>query len=61
MIEMNFVKEEKAQAGLETLLLIAGAILVATIVGLYLKSGIAGQGIQQKIEEQKGQAVEALK
>jgi len=36
------LKEEKAQGALEYLLMIAGAIVVAIVVGLYLK-GIPGQ------------------
>ena len=35
---MSFIKEEKAQGSIEYLLLIAAAILLAAVVGLYLKS-----------------------
>ncbi|MDD5163834.1 MAG: class III signal peptide-containing protein [Candidatus ainarchaeum sp.] len=33
-----FLKEEKAQGSLEYLLLIGGAVIVAAVVGLYLKT-----------------------
>lgn len=35
---MTLTKEEKAQGALEYLILLAGAVFVAAVVGLYLKS-----------------------
>lgn len=53
MKETSFIKEEKGQAGLETLMIVAGAIMVATVVGLYLKQSITQQGIKGRIEAAK--------
>lgn len=41
MKAMDFLKEEKAQTSIEVLVLIAGAIVVATIVGVLLKRAAA--------------------
>ncbi|MEW6294774.1 MAG: class III signal peptide-containing protein [Candidatus Diapherotrites archaeon] len=35
---MNFLKEQKAQTAIETLLIIVAAVVVAIIVGAYLKT-----------------------
>ena len=43
---MNLRKEEKAQGSLEYLLILAGAIIIAVAVGLYLKS--IPQAVQHK-------------
>jgi uncharacterized protein (UPF0333 family) len=44
------MREQKAQASIETLLLIGGAIVLAASVGLYLK-GISGQVSGRVAEE----------
>ena len=38
---MNFLKEEKAQGSIEMLVLIAGAIVLVSIVGVLLKNAAA--------------------
>ena len=43
---MRLILEKRAQGSIEILLLIAGAITVATIVGLYLKHA-ANQSLQK--------------
>ena len=56
MFEMKMLKEQKAQGSIEVLLLIGGAIAVATIVGITIKNlasapgGETTQGIQQAQE-----------
>jgi len=35
---MKFLKEQKAQTAIETLLIIVAAVVVAIIVGMFLKS-----------------------
>ena len=35
---MGLIREEKAQASIEMLLLVAGAIVVVTVVGIVLKN-----------------------
>lgn len=51
VIKMNklkeFLKEEKAQAGMEILILIAGALLVAAIVGIIIKKNVIGPVTKQ--------------
>jgi len=58
--EMNFIKEEKGQAGLETLLIVAGAIMIATVVGLYLKNSITQQGIKAQIEADRNRLISEM-
>lgn len=55
---MNLFKEEKGQSSLEVLLLIAGAILIASIIGVYLKS-LQGQ-IQPILNNQTGQVIHQI-
>lgn len=38
---MNFLKEERAQGSIEMLILIAGAIVLVSIVGVLLKNAAA--------------------
>ena len=47
---MGFLKEEKAQASIELLILVGGAIVLASIIGLLLKNAAteaANQANQQ--------------
>ena len=54
----NLIKKEKAQASLETLLIIGGAVAIAAVVGFYLKTQAAqsltpqAQSQQAEIESQ---------
>ena len=41
---MKLINEEKAQTSMELLMLLGGAIAIATVVGLYLKSMATGIG-----------------
>jgi uncharacterized protein (UPF0333 family) len=54
---MRFLKEKKAQGSLEMLLLIGGIVVIATAIGLYLKS-IPPQ-VQPSIETEAGKATGA--
>ena len=47
---MNFLKEEKAQGSIEMLVLIAGAIVLVSIVGVLLKNAAAQAANQANIE-----------
>ena len=47
---MGFLKEEKAQGSVEMLVLIAGAIVLVSIVGVLLKNA-AAQAANQANEE----------
>ncbi|MFA4855819.1 MAG: hypothetical protein WC634_04530 [archaeon] len=46
---MAFLKEEKAQASIELLILIGGAIVLASIVGLLLKNAATEAANQQTV------------
>ena len=56
----GFFSEEKAQASIETLLLIAAAILIATVVGLYIKNNLVGQKVQEEIGAGKQKVIENI-
>ena len=47
---MGFLKEEKAQGSIEMLVLIAGAIVLVSIVGVLLKNAAAEAANQANIE-----------
>ncbi len=47
---MNFLKEEKAQGSIEMLVLIAGAIVLVSIVGVLLKNAAAQAANQANIQ-----------
>ena len=55
---MNVGREQKAQAGIETLLILAGVVLVATLVALYLKTALAGT--QPIVQDQTGQTIQGI-
>ena len=52
--------DEKAQASIETLLLIAAAILIATVVGLYIKNNLVGQKVQSEIGAGKAEVLKNI-
>ena len=51
-------RDEKGQAGSETLLILAGVVLVATLVALYLKSALAGT--QPIVQNQTNQTIQQI-
>jgi len=57
VFEMKMLKEQKAQSSIELLLLIGGAIVLATIVGVIIKSlasapgGEISQGVQDTLQD----------
>ena len=52
---MKLHAEERAQTSVEMLLLIAGAIILAAIVGMYLKGAVGGAG--EGAEEKGGEII----
>ena len=47
---MNFLKDERAQGSIEMLVLIAGAIVLVSIVGVMLKNAAAQAANQANIQ-----------
>lgn len=58
-----FWKEEAGQAGIETLMIIAGAIVAATVVGFFLKSSVSNpnSGLNQQIEQERNELIDNLR
>lgn len=49
MIFMVFLKEKKAQAALEVILIVAGVLVLVTVIGYYLKTKVVSVQDNNKI------------
>lgn len=56
---MKLLNESKGQASIETLVLIAAAIMIATLVGFFLKSSLGGE-TQNRIANQTAGVINEL-
>ena len=56
---MKLLNEIKGQASIETLVLIAAAIMIATLVGFFLKSSLGGE-TQNRIANQTAGVINEL-